>query len=83
MIEKKRAYNQNIKNGHSVILYSGEEEKAKEIYHQFKSEFKDINIQLTYTSPDWKVTTNAYTSKIEAERILLIIKEKFPTAKSL
>lgn len=83
MIEKKRIYNKNIKDGYSVILYSGEEETAKETYYKFKSEFKNIKVQLTYTSPDWKVTSPVYTSKIEAERILLIIKEKFPMAKAL
>ncbi|MGY6648630.1 hypothetical protein [Wenyingzhuangia sp. IMCC45574] len=82
-IEKKKNHNTKIKNGYSVILYSGKEEKARETYFEFKSEFEDIEIQLTYVSPDWKVATIAYPSKIEAERKLIIIKEKFPFAKPL
>ncbi len=82
-IEKKKNHNKNIKTGFSVILYSGKEEKARETYYEFKSEFEDIEIQLTYVSPDWKVTTISYPSKIEAERKLIVIKEKFPNAKAL
>ncbi|MDO3695246.1 hypothetical protein QVZ41_10355 [Wenyingzhuangia sp. chi5] len=82
-IEKKRNYNKTSKNGYSVLLYNGNEEQALITYNTFEEEFKDIKIKLTYVSPDWKVITKAYSTKIEAERIYLIIKEKYPNAKIL
>ncbi|WP_010137012.1 hypothetical protein [Ochrovirga pacifica] len=82
-IQKKRNYNKNTKSGYSVILYSGDEEKARELFAKFKEEFQDIDIKLSYTSPDWKVATKVFPSKIESERVLLLIKEKFPFAKLL
>ncbi|NJB83895.1 hypothetical protein [Wenyingzhuangia aestuarii] len=82
-IEKKKNYNKNSKNGVSVLLYNGSEEKAREIYNEFKTEFKDIDINLRYVSPDWKVLTNAYSSSLEAERIAIIIRQKYPSVKIL
>ncbi len=82
-IKKKQQYNKNSKSGFSVILYNGNETKALKIYKQFKKDFKEINIKLTYVSPDWKVITPAYKSKLEAEKISLFIQEKYPNAKVL
>ncbi|NIJ46323.1 hypothetical protein FHR24_002807 [Wenyingzhuangia heitensis] len=82
-VEKKRNYNKNSKNGVSVLLYNGQEDKARQIYEEFKGEYKGISIKLTYVSPDWKVLTPAYSSTIEAERIAIIIREKYPNAKIL
>ncbi|MGY5356067.1 hypothetical protein [Wenyingzhuangia sp. IMCC45467] len=82
-ITKKRNYNKTSKVGFSVLLYNGNEEQALDLYNSFKEEYKDIKIKLTYVSPDWKVMTKAYSTKIEAERIYLIIKEKHPNAKIL
>ena len=82
-IEKKRNYNKTSKKGYSVLLYNGNEEQALSIYSSFEEDYKDIKIKLTYVSPDWKVITKAYGTKIEAERIYLIVKEKHPNAKIL
>lgn len=82
-IEKKRDFNKNNKVGFSVLLYNGDEEEAIEIYNTFREDYEDIKIIRTYTSPNWKVKTKSYSTKIEAERIYLIVKEKYPYAKIL
>lgn len=82
-VEKKRNFNKKTKNGFSVVLYTGNEGIARETFENFKTEFQDIKIKLTYVSPDWKVITPSCSSKIEAERIVIAIKEKYPTAKIL
>ena len=82
-IEKKRNYNKNSKKGYCVLLYNGNEEQALSLYNSFKEDYKDIQIKLSYVSPDWKVITKSYSTKIEAERTYLIIKEKHPNAKIL
>ncbi|ANW96531.1 hypothetical protein AXE80_09685 [Wenyingzhuangia fucanilytica] len=82
-LEKKRNYNKTSKIGYSVLLYNGNEEQALTVYNSFNEEYKDIKVKLSYVSPDWKVMTKAYSTKIEAERIYLIVKEKHPNAKIL
>ncbi len=82
-IEKKRNYNKTSKTGFCVLLYNGNEEEALNLYNSFNDDFKDIEVKLTYVSPDWKVMTKPYSTKIEAERVYLIIKEKHPNAKIL
>ncbi len=82
-IEKKRNYNKHSRNGFSIVLYNGHEKKALEVYKQFKKDFKTTPMKLTYVSPDWKVLTPAYNSKLEAEKVYLLIKEDYPNAKIL
>lgn len=82
-IEKKRNYNKTSKTGFSVLLYNGNEEDALSLYNSFREDYEDIEVKLTYVSPDWKVMTKAYSTKIEAERAYLMIKEKHPNAKIL
>lgn len=82
-IEKKRDHNLNNKKGFSLVLYNGNEEKAIETFKSFKEEYKDVTVKLSYVSPDWKVLTVPYHSKIEAEKVYLRIREKFPNAKIL
>lgn len=82
-INKKREHNANSKNGISVLLYNGNEDEAREIYNLLHNEFENIHIKLTYVSPDWKVLTNPYSSRLEAERVAIIIREKHPNVKIL
>lgn len=80
---KKRNFNAVYQKGHRILLYNGDEEKTREIYKNFKSDFKNIPVKISYSSPDWKVLTKFYSSKIEAENILIAIHEKYPYSKIL
>ena len=82
-INKKIEFNKSLTSGHFVLLYVGNENEARNLYNDFKQLYSDINIKLSYTSPDWKVQTPVVKTKLEAERILLKIKTEFPNAKVL
>lgn len=82
-IQKRINYNEHYPNGYSVLLYNGNEQEARKVKQDFKEEFRKIEIDLSYKSPNWKVMTKSYDSKLEAERISVIIKEKYPNAKIL
>lgn len=82
-IQKKREHNKTSKTGFSILLYNGNENEALEVYKSFAKQFDYIKVKLTYISPDWKVITNPYSTKIEAEHILMVIKEHYPDAKVL
>lgn len=83
IIYKKRNFNAVYQKGHRILLYNGDEEKTREIYKNFKTDFKNIPVKISYSSPDWKVLTKFYASKIEAENILIAIHEKYPYSKIL
>lgn len=80
-IQKKIIYNEQSKKGHSILLYNGNEEEALKIHESFKEDYQDISIKIAYESPDWKVITPSYPSKLEAEKIYLKIKKTYPNAK--
>lgn len=82
-IQKRINYNEHYPNGYSLLLYNGNEEEARKIKQDFKKEFRKIEIYLTYKSPNWKVMTKSYDSKLEAERISVIVREKYPNVKIL
>jgi len=82
-IQKKRDHNANSKKGISVLLYNGNEQEARNIYNKLRNEFENIHIKLTYVSPDWKVLTDSYSSRLEAERVSIIIREKHADVKIL
>lgn len=82
-VQKKKDYNEKSKIGYRVLLYNGNEKKAIEIYKQFKLDFSNIEVKLTYVSPNWKVLTQSYSTMLQAESVSLRIKEKYPQAKTL
>ena len=80
-IEKKIEFNKQLPKGFSILLYNGNENKALDIFTDFKNEFTDIPVKISYTSPDWKVITTPYKTKVAVERAYLKIIKSFPNAK--
>lgn len=83
LIYKKRSFNAVTKNGFRIQLYNGDEETALEKIEQFREEFPEINIMRTYKVPEWKVQTEVYKTRLEADRVLNSIKDKYPGARVL
>lgn len=82
-LEKKRDYNKSHKEGYTILLYNGNEREALKTHRKFKARFKGIKVKLTYVTPNWKVLSKTYSSKLEAENIHLLIKDQFPNSKIL
>jgi len=80
-IEKKIKHNENSKNGYCILLYNGNEKEARDIYVKFTKHYKSINARLKYASPDWKVVTPTYASKLKAEKVYIKIRKLYPHAK--
>ena len=79
LIEQKRAFNKNTKNSkiYKIQLYNGNETQAYKIKRNFETAFPNYKTKIIYKSPEWKTQVGNFNSRIEADRILNIIKEKF------
>lgn len=80
LIAKKRSYNKENGYGFRIQLYNGLENKAKSIRAKFRIEFPEVPTVINYDEPDWKIQVGNYKTKLEADKFLNTIKEKFTGA---
>lgn len=82
LIEKKRSFNKQNKNStvFKIQLYNGSESQAYKIRNSFQSSFPEYRTDIIYKSPEWKTQVGNFETRLEADRVFLIIKEKFSGA---
>jgi len=71
-------------NGFTILIFSGSGANSKLNAHnrqkQFKELFPDYVSHLTWKSPNYEVRVGDFRTKIEAEKILQEVKQKYPSA---
>ncbi|WP_456378541.1 SPOR domain-containing protein [Lutibacter sp.] len=79
LIEQKRSFNKKNKSSivYKIQLYNGNETEAYKIRSNFSTSFPEYNTKIIYKSPEWKTQVGAFNTRLEADRVLNIIKEKF------
>ena len=82
LISQKRNYNQQNKNTivYKIQLYNGSESQAYKIKSNFQSAFPEYKTSIIYKQPEWKTQVGNFETKLEADRVLLLIKEEFSGA---
>ncbi len=80
LIEKKRKYSQYNGSGYRIQLYYGNENKAKIYERNFKAEFPWVFCKRGYDNPYWNVKVGSYRTRLDADRALNKIREKFSGA---
>jgi len=82
LIEQKRDFNKRNKNSivYKIQLYNGNETQAYRIRRNFNAAYPEYTTKIIYKSPEWKTQVGNFNSRIEADRILNIIKDKFSGA---
>jgi hypothetical protein len=83
LLKKKRDYNSQTKNGFCIQIYNGNEKKAVSRMKKFSELFPEIEIKRIYKVPEWKVQTQLYKTRLEADRVLNQIQQKYPGARVL
>lgn len=79
LMSLKKEVNQN----QSVIkiqIYNGSREKAEEYFKKFSVDFPDLNAQMIYETPNYKIWTGEFRTQLEADRELIKIRKKFKQA---
>jgi hypothetical protein len=82
LIEQKTAFNKTHKNSfvYKIQLYNGNETEAYKIKQNFEAEFPEYSTKMVYNAPEWKMQVGDFKTRLDADKVLLIIKEKFAAA---
>ncbi|AMC11659.1 hypothetical protein Lupro_10445 [Lutibacter profundi] len=82
LIKQKKEFNKKNKNSivYKIQLYNGNETQAYKIKRNFSNSFPEYKVKIIYKSPEWKTQVGNFTTRLEADRVLLVIKENYSGA---
>jgi len=82
VIAQKKQYNKSLKTikGYKIQLFYGSEKESYKIKDEFKKQFPDISTSIIFSSPQWKVQVGNFETRLEADKTLVDIKQKYPSA---
>ena len=79
LLNEKRKINTSltVNDSYKIQIYSGNSENAKKTLTEFKQEFKEMDATIVFNTPNYKVWIGSFKTRIEAERNLANIKNKY------
>jgi hypothetical protein len=82
LLNEKRKINASItvNDIYKIQIYNGDIESCKKNLVDFKKEFLNLDGTIVFYTPAYKVWVGNFKSRIEAERNLLLLKNKYPTS---
>jgi hypothetical protein len=82
LLNEKRKVNSSItiNNRYKVQIFNGNSEDSKKILIQFKKENKNYDATIVFSTPLYKVWVGNFKTRIEAERNLINLKKRYPSA---
>ena len=66
-------------DGYTIQVYSGQNREEAMNAKKKMNEVSDLNAELEYNQPKFRVRTGSYYSRLEAQKDLLRLKRPFPT----
>lgn len=82
LLNEKRKVNSSItdNNNYKIQIFNGTSDESKKNLLQFKRENKDMDATIIFSTPTYKVWVGNFSTRIEGERFLKIIKKKYPNS---
>jgi len=79
LLNEKRKISANLtyNDRYKIQIYNGVSEIAKKTLNEFRQEYKNTDGTIIFNTPNYKVWTGNFRSRMEAERNFLEIKEKY------
>jgi len=79
LLNEKRKINTSltVNDSYKIQIYSGGSENAKKTLNDFKQNFIDIDVTIVFNTPNYKVWVGNFKTRIEAERNLVTIKDRY------
>jgi len=79
LVDQKRNFNKNNKTStvYKIQLFNGVEKDAYAKKYKFQSTFPEYKVQIIYVAPEWKTQVGNFNTRLEADRALNIIQQKF------
>lgn len=82
LLAEKRKNNSaiTINDKYKIQIFYGNIEESKKSLTTFKKDFPKTDGTIIFNNPSYKVWVGSFKTKIEAEKALLLVKKKYPTA---
>ncbi len=82
LLNEKRRINSSItiNNRYKIQIFNGNSESSKKALIDFKREFKNYDATIIFSTPAYKVIVGNFKTRIEAERNLNLIRNKYPNS---
>jgi hypothetical protein len=82
LLNEKRKINSSItiNDRYKIQIYNGDTENSKKTLLDFKRENKNIDATIVFSTPLYKVWVGNFKTRIEAEKNLNDLKNKYPNA---
>jgi uncharacterized protein YxjI len=82
LLNEKRKINGSItiNDRFKIQIYNGNSEISKKILMDFKRDHKNLDGTIVFYTPAYKVWVGNFKTRIEAERNLVELKKKYPSA---
>ena len=79
LLNEKRKINASltVNDSYKIQIYTGGSENAKKTLNEFRQEFNDIDATIVFNTPNYKVWVGSFRTRIEAERNLVTIKDRY------
>ncbi|MDQ6470575.1 SPOR domain-containing protein [Flavobacterium sp. LHD-80] len=79
LLNEKRKINTSISTNdtYRIQIFSGKSEEAKKTLSDFKREYSNIDGTIIFNTPNYKVIVGNFKTRIEAERNLADIKNRY------
>jgi len=79
LLELKKEINKND-DRYKIQVFSGSRSNAEEMKADFKSAYSEWESKMVYETPNYKIWVGSFRTRLEADRALIKVKKKFPTA---
>jgi len=79
-LKKEMEKENKLSDGFTIQLYYGEKNKANSTIRNYRNSYNTWAASIKYETPNYKVWVGNFSSRIDADRALIEIKGKFPSA---
>lgn len=79
-LKKTLEKDNKLTDGYVIQLYYGNLSKANSVLSNYKNKYSKWPASIEYETPNYKVWVGNFTSRIDADRVLLEVQANFPTA---
>ena len=79
-LKKEMNKTENLTDRYKIQVYSGNRGEAEATQTKFNSAFENWKSNIVYEYPNFKIWAGSFTTRLEADRALKEVKQKFPSA---
>ena len=79
-LKKSLEKENKLTDGYTIQLFYGELKEANSVIRKYRNLYSAWPATIEYETPNYKVWVGNYNSRLDADRAMIDIRNKFPTA---